>query len=169
MNTRINQTMRASEGRYLTTKEKAVITDFFSKLDQRFKVMEDMEKNESAIANKAAETIMKAYPDFAQKHPAAKEKTIRDVTLVMRYMAHAIVRDDQKYLDDALLSWFRTILHGIGFKKEFLGDCYAIVEKVAMEELSPEAAEVTKPHFQHVREYITQSTGDEVDADLARA
>lgn len=169
MNDRINKIMEVSEGRYLTKKEQATILDYFSKVDARFKAMEEVESKEHLIANKTMEIVMRSYPDMKDRHQQGKEKGVRDLALILRYGTQAMVRDDMAYFDNALLAWLRTILQGIGFTPEFLGNSYKTLDKVASDELSEQTYELFGPYLKHLAEYMSTNTGAEVDAATVEA
>ena len=149
MNRQIQEMYLAAEGRYLTRAEQAMLRDYATQLEARLAAMEEIQSKEAVIVEQTIKQIMDAYPDYEQRHKEARNKGTRDMSLVLRYATQAMVRNDLQYLDDALLTWFRTILKGVGFTGNFIEDSYKLLGRQASRELSPEVAALIAPYLQH--------------------
>ena len=84
-------------------------------------------------------------PDLEQKYRAAKSKGTRDIVLALRFATSAMVRNDPAAFQSELLSWFNTILKGIGLSAGFVEDTYKTLERIAARELTPSTLEKMAP------------------------
>lgn len=159
MNRQIQDIMVASEGRYLTKTEQAVLREFMGRLDLRMAAMDEIQAKEEVIIDQTLWELLRAYPDYEQKHKGGRHKGVRDMTLVLRYATMAMVRGDSQYLDEALLIWLSTILKGIGFTIGFLEDAYRTLERVADRELTPQSAELLRPYLAQCTAALTGRKG----------
>jgi hypothetical protein len=139
----------------LTKAEQALLRDFAGRLDDRLLAMEEIQAKEQVIIDSTIDEILRAYPDFEQRHKSGRQKGQRDMTLVVRYAALAMVRNDAQFLDEALLIWFGTILKGIGFAVSFLEDSYKTLERAAERELDPKVAALFMPFLRQCTAALT--------------
>jgi hypothetical protein len=149
VNKQINDIFKAADCRYLNKQEQQVLRDQVALLDGRLKAMDELASKEASIVDRTMKEVLRAYPDFKEKYSHGAESGTRDLTFVLRYAAHAMLRNDPQYFDDALLSWLKTILRGVGLRQAFIADVYRALERFATEELSPSTAAVIKPFIAH--------------------
>lgn len=145
MNRQIQDMFTSAEGRYLNAAEQGLLRDWAQGLDARLAAMSEISAKEGPIVEQTVKEIFRAYPDIEKKFKNAMATCIRDETLVLRYATQAMLRNDPKYLDDALLSWLATILKGVGFAPHFIEDTYKTMALVAGRELSPSTAKLLHP------------------------
>jgi hypothetical protein len=145
VNRQIGEILAASEGRYLTKAEQATIRDYTSQIGLRMSAMDELQAKESSIVDQAMRKIVSAYPDYMQQHLEARNKGSRDMAMVLRHIAQAVLRNDPQWLDDGLLAWLATILAGVGFSASFIEESYKILEQVTANELSPTSAQLICP------------------------
>lgn len=148
MNHAITDMLKQADGRYLTKDEGALLRDFASSLEARLAAMEELSQKEGKIIDRAIKEVMRAYPDYKDKYPEGQQKGTRDMTFVLRYCAHAMVRNDARFLEDTVLAWLTTILRGVGLRANLIADAYRAVEKFTLEELTPGSAELIRPWIQ---------------------
>ena len=148
MNTEIQTMLSASEGRYPTRAEQAVLRDWASKLDARLEAMDAIRGAEESIVGQTVDEVMVTYPNVEKHYKSVRTSCTRDLSLVLRYCAQAMLRGDVKYLDDSLLTWMGTILRGVGLAPQFIEDTYRALGRVAARELSPQVAELLRPYIE---------------------
>jgi hypothetical protein len=151
MKTQIQQILSRAEGRYLSEVEVATLRTWAGGLDERMAAMEELRRAEEAIVQAVMKRVTTAYPDFLNRHAHGSDSGIRDITIVLRYAAHAMVIQDMTYLEDNLLSWLNTVLRGIGFTPDFIADAYGTLESAARQQLSAKAASLIGPYLEHCR------------------
>jgi hypothetical protein len=145
MNQAITDMFKRADGRYLTKDEGQLLREFAQSLDARLAAMEDVSLKEGRIIERAMKEVMRAYPDFKEKYPEGQQKAIRDMTFVLRYLAHAMLRSDPRFLEDTVLAWLNTILRGVGLRSNLIADAYRLVDRYAAEDLAPATYELLKP------------------------
>jgi hypothetical protein len=155
MKLQIHNILHRAEGRYLTEQEGASLRGWASGLEERLAAMAEVHRNEETIMQTVMKAITAGYPDFLRKYSQGSEKGIRDMSIVLRYAAHAMVLQDMTYLEDNLLNWLGTVLRGIGFTPQFLEDAYGTMERASRDQLSPKAAGLIAPYLEHCRVSLT--------------
>ena len=145
MNRQILEMFGSAEGRYLTASEQSTLRDYAQGLEARLAAMSEISSKETTIVEQTVREIFRAYPDMEKKFKNAMQTCIRDETLVLRYTAMAMLRNDPQYLNDSLLTWLSTILRGVGFAPHFIEDTYKTLALVAGRELSPATAKLLHP------------------------
>ncbi|HND10205.1 MAG TPA: hypothetical protein PKO07_16630 [Pseudomonadota bacterium] len=145
MNRRIQEIFTIAEGRYLTKEESDHISQHAASVAARLQAMQEVSEKESAIVEGTMREVLRAYPDLEQKYRAARPKGTRDIALALRFATSAMVRNDPDALQAELLSWFNTILKGLGLAASFVEDTYKTLERIAARELSPDTMEKMSP------------------------
>lgn len=148
MNTDIQTMLSASEGRYPTRAEQAVLRDWASQLDARLEAMDEIRNAEENIIGQTLDEVLVTYPNVEKHYKNVRTSGSRDMSLVLRYCAQAMLRGDVKYLDDSLLTWMGTILRGVGLAPQFIEDTYRALGRVAARELPPKVAELLRPYIE---------------------
>jgi len=151
MKTQIQQILTRAEGRYLSDAEGATLRTWAAGLDERLAAMVEIHRVEEAMIQAVMKRIMTAYPDFTKKYASGAEKGVRDMSIVLRYAAHAMLLQDMPYLEDNLLTWLATVLRGIGFTPDFIEDAYGTLERAARDQLTAKTSSLIAPYLEHCR------------------
>ena len=149
MNITLENMFSAAAGRYPTRAESAMLTSWAATLDARIAAVHELAETEEKIVNLAAAEVMRSAPELRKRGEETQTKTARDMALVLRHCAHALLRDDVEYLDRELLVWLRSVLVGLGFQPRFLASSYRLLLIAVEECLSPRAAKLLKPYLSH--------------------
>ena len=110
MNPQIDKMFSEAEGRYLEPVEQAALIEFANSLDLRLAAMREIQEKEAALIAACVDAMLEDDPGLHERHVEVRGKSIRDMTLVLRCCAAAMVRDSDTYLQQRLLPWFRTVL-----------------------------------------------------------
>lgn len=145
MNRRIQELFTTAEGRYLTKEESDQISQLVASVPARLSAMQEVSEKEATIVEATMREVLRAYPDLEQKYRAVRPKGTRDIALALRFATSAMVRNDPVALQAELLSWFNTILKGVGLAGSFVEDTYKTLERIAARELSPATMEKMAP------------------------
>ncbi len=148
MNHEIQVMLSASEGRYPTRAEQALLREWAGSLEARLAALEEIRNAEESLINHTLDELMVAYPDLDKRYKNVRTSGMRDFSLVLRYCAGAMLRGDAKYLSDSLLTWMSTILRGVGLTPQFIEDTYRIFTRIAARELTPPTAELIRPFLE---------------------
>ncbi|MEZ4427585.1 MAG: hypothetical protein R3A51_07855 [Nannocystaceae bacterium] len=140
--------LEAAAGRYPTQAEIAMLTSWAATLDARVAAVAELAQSEEKIVTLAADGILRGAPEQRRRGADTPEKTARDLALVLRHCAHALLRDDAHYLDATLLVWLRSVLLGLGFTPEFLASSYRLLQRAVDESVSARAAKLVRPYLE---------------------
>ena len=148
MNAYLEDLITNSDGRYLTEQERHTILDYTNSLPARFQASADVEANEEEIARATIEKMKRQYPNFGRLHGSAWEKGFRDMQLILRYTAQAMVCNDETMQADKLLVWFGTILGSFGITPQFNRDTYSTLKEECRSRLSSDTFRLMEPFLQ---------------------
>jgi hypothetical protein len=149
MNNHIEQLLSDAEGRYLEPTEQSALIEFASGLDHRLAVMRALQQHEADIIEATMQALWKEHPEMKVKHPHAYKKGVRDMTLVLRYAAMAMVRECHDYFEQKVLHWFKTILVAFDMTDPIR---FAYSELIRQTERRLSAA-----HFETIAPYLRQA------------
>lgn len=155
MNRRMKQIINGSDSRYLDKNEMREILDYTTTLPLRFKVAGEVEQHEAAAVRYCIDEMRKRYPNMERYHLRGWERAYRDVQLVVRYNAQAMILDDAQVLEDKLLLWLRTMLSGVDLTPKFIRDTYDLLTEGFRRVLSAEAFEMLEPFLLHTRDVLS--------------
>jgi hypothetical protein len=154
MNQTITDLFKRADGRYLTRDEGQVLRDFGRGLEARLAAMDELAIKEARIVERALKEVNRAYPDYRERYPEGQQKATRDMSFVLRAVAHAMVRQDPRFLDETVLAWLSTILRGVGLRATLIADAYRAVDRFAGEELSAASYGLLKPFLAMTTEVL---------------
>jgi hypothetical protein len=121
MNTELYRMIVNAEQRYLTDEEVAAIGEYALNMGARIEAARRLEQAEEAIVHDAIEACAKKYPEYMKRVPDAREKGVRDLKLVLRYLAAAYVRKDPEFFRRNFAVWVAETLRAL-IDKELLVD-----------------------------------------------
>jgi hypothetical protein len=148
MNKDIEAMLTACEGRYPTRAEQATLRGWAGRFEVRLAAIEEIRECEDKIVTQTVDEVLRNYPDFERRFKGGRQTCLRDETLVLRFCAQALLREDMHYLEAGLLVWLATILRGVGFTPQFVAYTYSTLIQAADRELSPGVAELLRPYLQ---------------------
>ncbi|MBL8636545.1 MAG: hypothetical protein JNM40_25200 [Myxococcales bacterium] len=160
MNRQIEQMFAAAEGRYLSPSEQSSLREFAQGIDARLIAMTEISSKEAVIIERTVREIFRAYPDLEKKYKNAKQTCMRDETMVLRYAALAMLKNDPQYLNDSLLTWMATILKGVGFAPHFIEDTYKTLAAEAAKELNPATMKLLQPFLTQCAQVLSGKGAD---------
>jgi hypothetical protein len=137
MDKAIETLLRSAEGRYVSAEESRQILSIIATYERRLAICSSLQDKEATITQQTTELML-------QKYPAFREKTQRDLALTLRYIGHAILRNDEEFLREKLLYWMQGIFVSKNFGETVRGT-YEIMKRIVDKELPPQhASEVTR-------------------------
>lgn len=149
MNPTIEEMMDEARGRYLEPAEQSALIDYAETLEERLAAMRAVEEHEQQMVDEAVEKMFAEHPDAASRHEFVEEKAKRDMILVVRYCALAMIRDDVEALDQQLLHWFATIVDAFEMR-DLLETSYLALIEAADSRLDEQDFDWIAPYFQRV-------------------
>jgi len=109
MNGTLKDITRAAEGRYLMEAEKATIRAYATGMADRLETMRRVEERESQIVGRTVDALKETQSE-PLSDPTVEAKVRRDVSLTIRYIAQAHVREDPAFFRVHFAEWFGELL-----------------------------------------------------------
>lgn len=147
MSTLLHKLSIEADGRYFTPEERQRILSYAESLPERLTVAENLERIEEAALRSVIEEMQSRYPNFARYHDQAWARQFRDMQLVLRAAASAMVLDDPSEMDDRLLYWMRTMFAASNYTPDFVRDCFSRLRDVVRERLEASSADKMSPYL----------------------
>jgi Phycobilisome protein len=138
MDKNIETMLRSAEGRYVNSEEARQILSIISTYERRLAICSSLQDKEATITQQTTELMLQKYPAFRERY-LASEKTQRDLSITLRYIGHAILRNDEEFLREKLLYWMQGIFVSKSFGETVKGT-YEIMKKIVEKELPPQHA-----------------------------
>lgn len=145
-----------ADGRYFSVEERTALRDFATSIPSRLAAMENIEKVEEAALRSAIEQLQGQYPDFARYHDQAWARHYRDLQLVLRAAAVAMVLDDPAEMEDRLLFWLRTMFAANQYTPEFVRDSVNRLRESLDERLDAETAGRIQPYLKRAEAVLAE-------------
>jgi Phycobilisome protein len=142
--------LAACEGRYPTDEEEGIVLSWAGTLQRRLHTANNISQKETAIVRRTIDAMRAKYTRFATLHERAFEKGERDMQLILRYVAQAIVADDDAMPREKLYIWYGTIIRSLGLTPQFMVDGCTQMMEACRRELPAEAFAVAEPYLQQM-------------------
>jgi hypothetical protein len=137
-----------TEGRYATDKELQFLEDYMKSTEKRISAYEKMRENEEAIVHRwEAQKRAKNENLFEMNGKDITQICRRDMVMVLRASAAAMLFDDIDLLQEMALLWYKTIVKSFGYSK-YASVNYKIIQEVIQLYLSAEEAALIMPVLQ---------------------
>lgn len=155
MNRQFDKLFSEAEGRYLEPTEQAALIDYANSLEARLAAMRAIQEHEGEIVEASVDAMLGEQPEVFERHVQVREKSIRDMTLVLRCCAMAMVRDSEDYLEMRMLPWFRTILNAFDMQQAAARAYRELIAQVEVH-LEPEHFELVAPLLKLTHDKLSQ-------------
>jgi phycobilisome protein len=147
MNSQFRELAQAADGRYFSGDERNLLSSIASSIPKRVGTAEAVEQKEDAVIRAVLEKMQHRYPNFAKYHDQAWARQFRDVQLVLRADAQAMVFDDVHRLDDKVLFWLRSIFAASNYTPRFVRDCFESLRDQLRSALTREDFDLLQPYL----------------------
>lgn len=147
MNSSLTKLLADAEGRYLTNEESRSILEYSTSLPARLEALKKIESIEEKLVTETVNYAFNQHPSMKQI-PESYEKGLRDVTLVLRYCAQAMIRNDMRFLEDKLLFWLKTMFKSFSFEANFVKDTYIKLDQLCRKYLDEKEYQLLSPYIQ---------------------
>jgi hypothetical protein len=150
LNHALEKNVIEADGRYLTAKELTALEQYAQGYAGRLAAYQEVRDMNKQLVIQALTNLFKAYPDLLKNH---KQRCVYDMSETLRYIALSILRDDEVFFMEALMSWLDTIL--LAYKKT--GPCaiaYRHLQDAVDQHLSSNSAGLIRPYLDKVRQAL---------------
>ncbi|MBD2074836.1 phycobilisome protein [Phormidium sp. FACHB-592] len=149
LNHKLEKSILEADGRYLGAQELSQLEHYARSYAVRLQTYQQLRDNSDKFILQALRKLAQSYPELIQQHG---QRCKYDMTEVLRYVALSILRDDEIFFKEQIMSWLDTIL--LAHKRT--AHCvlaYRYLQEAIATVLSNDALAMTRPYF----DLITQS------------
>lgn len=107
LNHTLEQHILDAEGRYLNAQELSPLEHFIQSYTARLEAYQHLRDQSDKLVLQVLRKLAQTYPDLIQKHG---QRCKYDMGEVLRYIALSILRDDEVFFKEQMMSWLDTIL-----------------------------------------------------------
>jgi hypothetical protein len=147
MNSQLTQLAFAADGRYFSGDERNQLVSFANAMPKRVAAADAVAQKEDAVIRAVIEQMQQRFPNFAKHHDQAWARQFRDVQLVLRADAQAMIFDDLRRLDDKVLYWLRTVFAASNYTPGFVRDCFESLRDQLRSKLNRDEFDLLQPYL----------------------
>lgn len=142
----LEKSFLAADGRYLTIQEMSSMEQFLQSYASRLEVYQSIRDHSNALVEQALKKLGQEYPDIIRKHG---QRCQYDMQEVLRYIALSILRDDEIFFKEQMMSWLDTIL--LAHKRHaHCAVAYRYLQEATNAVLTPNGSSLVRPYFENV-------------------
>jgi len=149
LNHTLEKSVLEADGRYLNAQELSPLEQYAQSYTMRLHTYQQLRDRGEALVIHALRKLAQAYPELIQQHG---QRCKYDMTEVLRYIALSILRDDEIFFKEQMMSWLDTILLAHQ-KTAHCMAAYRFLQEAIAAALPADAGTLTRPYF----DLVTQS------------
>ncbi|NJL39362.1 MAG: phycobilisome protein [Leptolyngbyaceae cyanobacterium SM1_4_3] len=107
LNRVLEQKILEADGSYLDAQGLQPLEQYFQSYTTRLETYQYFRDHSQKLVLQALRKLAQVYPELIHKHG---QRCQYDMTEVLRYIALAILRDDELFFKEQMMSWLDTIL-----------------------------------------------------------
>ncbi|MCL1491660.1 MAG: phycocyanin [Pseudanabaena sp. Salubria-1] len=156
MLTLLENVLDRADGSYIKPEDLLTLDRSIASWQQRRKTYDLIQAKENIILEQVMQQIQSTAPNMAAKMtPDGVNKCNRDMALVLRYCATAMLLQDEELLKDRLLYWMQNIM--VALQKQRLNNLlYQTLQKSVQENLPTENANLLLPYLAIAHQWLSQ-------------
>jgi len=145
LNHDIDESFLDADGAYLDARGLQMLEYFAQTYSQRLEAYNALREHNAALVQGALEKMKHTHPELMQKHG---KRCQYDMTEVVRYMALAILRDDEVFFKEMMISWLDTVL--MAYKHHnHCATAYRLLQEMVDAQI-PTCSTVVRPYLDSV-------------------
>lgn len=138
--------MVEADGRYLDAPGLKPLEDYLQSFATRLEAYQSLRDHSDALVIQALKKFGQTYPEIVQRQG---ERCKYDMAEVLRYIALSILRDDEVFFKEQMMSWLDTIL--LAHKKHAAcAAAYRYLQDAITATLPPAASSLVRPYIEGV-------------------
>lgn len=156
MLTLLENVLDRADGSYITPEDLRILDGAIASWQQRRQTYDLLQTKENVILEQVMQQIINTAPDVAAKVTVdGGNKCNRDMALVLRYCATAMLLQDEELLKDRLLYWMQNIM--LALKNQRVNDfVYRSLQKSVQANLPKENADLLMPYLAIAHQWLSQ-------------
>ncbi|WOD37870.1 hypothetical protein [Nodosilinea sp. E11] len=145
MNTALIESIKQSDGRYLSDAELRPLAQFVASFDSRYATYTYLKDNgETLVLNALRRLMSTQHRQVVQEHGS---KCQRDMTYTLECIAKAILLDDPSGFMEEYVVWMQNITRAL-HKESSAIDSYRSLQTELTDALAPEAAQLVNGYLE---------------------
>ena len=150
LNHTLEKCVLEADGRYLNAQELSPLEQYAQSYAVRMHTYQQLRDGGDALILQALRKLAQTYPELIQQHG---QRCKYDMTEVLRYVALSILRDDETFFKEQMMSWLDTIL--LAHKKTaHCMTAYRFLQEAIAAKLPAEDVTLTRPYFDIVMQSL---------------
>lgn len=146
----INQTLEKSiieaDGRYLDTAELAPLEAYLQSYANRVNAYEHLREHSAKMVLQALQKMAQSNPEIIKTHG---KRCQYDMSEVLRYTALSILRDDEVFFNEQMMSWLDTII--LAYRRtHHCSTAYRYLQDIVNHTLPPAESDLIRPYLDSV-------------------
>jgi hypothetical protein len=143
LNHTLEKQILKADGRYLDTQELYPLEQYVQSYTSRLQTYQDLRDNSEKLVIQSLRRMAQTHPEVIQQHG---QRCKYDMTEVLRYIALAMLRNDEIFFKEQIVSWLDTIL--VSYKKtNSCVQAYRYLQEAIAAALPAPNASLTRPYL----------------------
>jgi Phycobilisome protein len=135
-----------ADGRYLDTQGLKPLELYFQTYASRLEAYQHLRDKSKDLVTQALKKLSQTHPELIQKHGPRCQY---DMSEVLRYTALSILRDDETFFKEQMISWLDTIL--LAHKKHaHCATAYRYLQDAINNSLPASTSSIVRPYMESV-------------------
>jgi hypothetical protein len=139
----LEKNLLQADGRYLTPQELHPLEQYLQSYANRLETYQQLGRQSDKLVLQALRQLSQSHPDLIQKHG---QRCKYDMTEVLRYIALSILRDDETFFKEQMLSWLDTVLLAF-HRSNHCVNAYRYLHDAINNSLPTNCANLIRPYF----------------------
>ncbi|GAB4153211.1 MAG: hypothetical protein Fur0046_33110 [Cyanobacteria bacterium J069] len=142
----LDRCLRNADGTYLDQQGLQTLSTYVQTYQTRLDAYQQLRDRSSEMIHQALKKLAQAHPELIQQHG---QRCLYDMTEVVRYIALSVLRDDETFFKEQMMSWLDTIL--MAHKRHsHCSTAYRYLQESIHANLSPTASALIAPYLDGV-------------------
>ncbi len=142
----LTRTLNDADGTYLENHALHTLEQYAQSYSLRLETYQQLRDRSTALIQQALRKMSQVHPEIIQKHG---QRCLFDMSEVMRYIALSMLRDDEVFFKEQMLSWLDTIL--LAYKQnKHCAVAYRYLQEIIQSTFPASASSLIRPYLEIV-------------------
>jgi len=142
LNHEMDECFLNADGAYLDSRGLQVLEQYAESYAARLEAYNALREHSTDMVNAALDKMAQQNPEVIQKH---RPRCLYDMTQVLRYIALSILRNDEIFFKEMMMSWLDTVL--LAYKRnEHCATSYRFLQEI-IDARMPASSSMVRPYL----------------------
>lgn len=134
-----------ADGAYLDARGLQTLEQFAQSYATRLEAYNALREHSTQLVNDALDKMAQLHPEVIQKH---RPRCLYDMTQVLRYIGLSILRNDEVFFKEMMMSWLDTVL--LAYKRnDHCASSYRFLQEM-IDARMPSCSSIIRPYLDGV-------------------